>query len=69
MEKDNLKNEQQCVIHVVMARLFDDITKTTNADRDRIVCGYNKGKLSFYELDLHEEKVKRYLTTVSLNVP
>lgn len=66
---ENTKNEQQCAIHDVMARLFDDISKNTNTDKDRIVCGYNKGKLCFYELDLHEEKVKRYLTTISLNVP
>jgi hypothetical protein len=52
----------------VMARLFDDVVKSTNADKDRVVCGYNKGKLCFYELDLHEERVKRYLTTISLNV-
>lgn len=69
MGNDNLKYEQQCAIHDVMARLFDDVAKNSNADKDRIVCGYNKGKLSFYELDLHEETVKRYLTTVSLNVP
>ena len=56
-------------IHDDMARLFDDVTKNTNADRSRVVAGYDKGKLCFYELDLHEETVKRYLTTVSLNVP
>ena len=66
---EDTKNEQQCAIHDVMARLFDDVAKNTNADKDRIVCGYNRGKLCFYELDLHEEKVKRYLTTISLNVP
>ena len=62
----NVGNE---VLADVMARLFDDVVKNTNSDKDRVVCGYNKGKLCFYELDLHEEKVKRYLTTVSLNVP
>ena len=69
MENDNLKHKQQCAIHDVMARLFDEVTKNTNADRSRVVAGYDKGKLCFYELDLHEEKVKRYLTTLSLNVP
>lgn len=69
MENNNLKNEQQCAIHDVMARLFDEVGKNTNADRSRVVAGYDKGKLCFYELDLHEETVKRYLTTVSLNVP
>ncbi len=53
----------------VMARLFEDVTKNSNADRSRVVAGFDKGKLCFYELDLHEETVKRYLTTVSLNVP
>jgi hypothetical protein len=67
MEKDNLKNEQQCAIHDVMVRLFDDVAKNSNADRSRVVAGYDKGKLCFYELDLHEETVKRYLLTVSLN--
>jgi hypothetical protein len=66
---ENTKNEQQCAIHDVMARLFDEVAKDTNADKSRIVAGYNKGKLCFYELDLHEETVKRYLTTISLNVP
>ena len=69
MENDNLKHKQQCSIHDVIARLFDEVTKNTNADRSRVVAGYDKGKLCFYELDLHEETVKRYLTTLSLNVP
>lgn len=60
---------EQCNIADVMARLFDDVTKNSNADRSRVVAGFDKGKLCFYELDLHEETVKRYLTTVSLNVP
>lgn len=68
-ENDNLKHEQQYAIHDVMARLFDDVAKNSNADRSRVVAGYDKGKLCFYELDLHEKTVKRYLTTVSLNVP
>ena len=63
---ENTKNEQQCAIHDVMARLFDEVTKNTNADRSRVVAGYDKGKLCFYELDLHEETVKRFLTTISL---
>ena len=69
MENDNLKNVQQCAIHDVMARLFDEVTKNTNADRSRVVASYDRGKLCFYELDLNEETVKRYLTTLSLNVP
>ena len=69
MKNDNLKKEQQCAIHDVMVRLFDDVTKNSNADRSRVVAGFHKGKLCFYGLDLHEETVKRYLTTVSLNVP
>lgn len=56
-------------IHDIMARLYDDVTKNSNADRSRVVAGFDKGKLCFYEHDLHEETVKRYLTTVSLNVP
>ena len=69
MEKDDLKNEQQCAIHNVMTRLFDDVAKNSNADRSRVVAGYEKGKLCFYELDVYEGTVKRYLTTVSLNMP
>ena len=69
MKTDNLKQEGQCAIHDVMARLFDEVAKNTNADRSRIVAGYDKGRLCFYELDLYEETVKRYLTTLSLNVP
>ena len=69
MENNNLKNEKQCVIHDVMARLFDDVAKNSYADRSRVVAGFVKGKLCFYELDLHEKTVKRYLMTISLNVP
>ena len=66
MKNDNLKKEQQCAIHDIMARLFETIAQNSNADRSRVVAGFDKGKLCFYELDLHEETVKRYLTTVSL---
>ena len=55
-------------IHDVLALLFDEVAKNTNADKDRVVAGYNNGKLCFYELDLHEETVIRYLTTLSLKV-
>lgn len=68
MENNELKNKQQVAIHDVMERLFDDVAKKNNADRSRVVAGYEKGKLCFYEIDLHEETVIRYLTTVSLNV-
>ena len=69
MEDLRLKQLQQCAIHDVMARLFDEVTKNTKADRSRVVARYDRGKLCFYELDLNEETVKRYLTTLSLNVP
>lgn len=69
MENDNLKKEQQYAIHDVVSCLFEEVAKNSNADRSRVVAGYDNGKLCFYELDLHEETVKRYLTTVSLNVP
>ena len=66
---DAESQSKNCFINDVMARLFDDVTKNSNADRNRVVAGFDKGKLCFYELDLYEERVKRYLTTVSLNVP
>ena len=74
MEK-NLKNIQTFEQHAdknlnisdVISRLYDKVSKDTNAERDRIVASNFRGKLSFYELDLHEEKVLRYLTTVSIN--
>ena len=49
-----------------MAHLYDEVAKNSNADRSRVVAGYDKGKMSFYELDLHEETVKRYITTISI---
>ena len=62
----NRKNENQCEINDVMAHLYDEVSKNSNADRSRVVAGYDKGKLCFYELDLHEETVKRYITTISI---
>ena len=54
------------IVSDVMQSLFDKVANDTNADKDRIVTAYHKGKLTFYELDFNEEKVKRYLTTISL---
>ena len=62
----NRKNENQCAINDVMAYLYDEVTKNSKADRSRVVAGYDKGKMSFYELDLNEETVKRYITTISI---
>lgn len=47
--------------------LYDKVSNDTKADRDRIVASNFRGKLSFYELDINEEKVLRYLTTISIN--
>jgi hypothetical protein len=52
-----------------MARLFSEVSKNTNADKDRVVASYSRGILCFYELSLNEETIKRYLTTISINVP
>lgn len=51
----------------VISRLYDKVATDTKADRSRIVAAEFKGRLSFYELDLHEEKVLRYLTTLPIN--
>jgi hypothetical protein len=69
MENYNLKKEEECAIHDVMARLFSEVSKNTNADKDRVVASYSRGILCFYELSLNEETIKRYLTTISINVP
>ena len=60
------KDENQCAINDVMAHLYDEVAKNSNADRSRVVAGYDNGKMSFYELDLNEETVKRYITTISI---
>ena len=62
----NRKNKNQCAINDVMAHLYDEVTKNSKADRSRVVAGYDNGKMSFYELDLNEETVKRYITTISI---
>lgn len=51
----------------VISRLYDKVVADTKADRSRVVAGYYNGRLSFYELDSHEEKVVRYLTTLQIN--
>jgi len=66
-DNDNLKTEQKSDIHDAIELLFEFVANDSKADITRIVAGYEKGKLSFYELDLTEETVIRYLNIVSIN--
>ena len=59
-------NEHQENLNIsdVISRLYDKVSKDTNAERDRIVASNFRGKLSFYELDSLFQPLSQYLKLI-----
>lgn len=60
------KRKENMNVSKFLEHIFEEVSKNTNTPKDRVVAAYNKGILSFYEMDMYEEKIKRHLTSISI---
>ncbi len=67
LEKATKAIESTIINPDIISPIYDKVADDTKADRSRIVAAESNGRLSFYELDLFEEKVVRFLTMIKIS--